>query len=656
MSSSVEFPVSRSARLERLRAQLQGRPAVQGRGAPRVRPGRGAHLLLGVMLRGAARLDAGLELSELERHLVDCLGLLLEKDEVRDFGRVFNEEVAAGNARQTLPETVTDRVLSEAYSEAHLREDLALLGGEIRAEANLSVVDVTAPLQDGSFDSAEFLQAMADYGFAVTLATASPQGTGETPGPGQETAAARPPVSARMDFSKFYCVRDTPEATKDEIYWAYGSANEIGTKRKNVTREYGSGVKGKWWTFDSGTTLFDGQVTNALPVHIECWEADDSPGSWYNQLRDALERINAELEKIAFEFRNNPAWHWDGSGSDIQQYVYVIFALISALIEWFRNDDDLVQQRTIVFSRPALSYLSSRPDQTDHWDFNSSEGHFQLYLKVSHYSGCRLLTTSSTDGTTWSPEVQIHAGATDSSPALATYNGRLHCVHRGAGSTKLFWNHSDGTSWTGFEEFVGAGSPSGTALAAHGGKLYGMHHSDKGELFWHVYDGSWGGFAKVTTGSTHTTPALASDGSHLYCMVRGLDSALYWSRLNGSSWSSFTKLSSHTPSAPALAAHGGKLYSAHHGADGSLYWNTFNAGTWSGFQKFPYGATNTSPALASHAGKLYCVHRHAGERDDLFWATLSGEIWSGWYSMGTFSQVTPGLASLGSKLYCVYRD
>ncbi|GGX46342.1 hypothetical protein GCM10010353_71180 [Streptomyces chryseus] len=84
-------------RVERLRGQLQGSPA--GRRAQRLASAPpDVRLLWGTLLRGAARLDAGLELSDLEERLVRPLRWLLSDDEIREMGRVFTEETSVRNA------------------------------------------------------------------------------------------------------------------------------------------------------------------------------------------------------------------------------------------------------------------------------------------------------------------------------------------------------------------------------------------------------------------------------------------------------------------------------------------------------------------------------------------------------------------------------
>ncbi|GGR52115.1 hypothetical protein GCM10010219_66420 [Streptomyces netropsis] len=60
-------------------------------------------LLYGVMLRGAARSDAGLRLSDLERRLVRTLRSRMPEGEIYAMGRVFAEESSVKNAPRRPP-------------------------------------------------------------------------------------------------------------------------------------------------------------------------------------------------------------------------------------------------------------------------------------------------------------------------------------------------------------------------------------------------------------------------------------------------------------------------------------------------------------------------------------------------------------------------
>jgi len=101
-------PLSRDTPVQRLRAQLQG-VALSGRSESRVLSSRGTGALLGAMLHGAARLDAGFELTDLESTLVGLLQGEFSEEEAREIGRVSREEAsvryASGSPDRPRPRT-----------------------------------------------------------------------------------------------------------------------------------------------------------------------------------------------------------------------------------------------------------------------------------------------------------------------------------------------------------------------------------------------------------------------------------------------------------------------------------------------------------------------------------------------------------------------
>ncbi|MEU3776373.1 hypothetical protein AB0F11_24850 [Streptomyces sp. NPDC032472] len=81
-----------------------------------------------------------------------------------------------------------------------------------------------------------------------------------------------------------------------------------------------------------------------------------------------------------------------------------------------------------------------------------------------------VLGTSSHD---WSPDEKLTDHRSKSHPALAVYNGKLYCVHRGDGDSSLWWTVYDpGTGWSPDTRFPSHYSANGPALAVYDGKLY----------------------------------------------------------------------------------------------------------------------------------------------------------------------------------------
>ncbi|MFD3554360.1 hypothetical protein ACFWWA_19990 [Streptomyces goshikiensis] len=51
-----------------------------------------------------------------------------------------------------------------------------------------------------------------------------------------------------------------------------------------------------------------------------------------------------------------------------------IARLIEELLAWLRNDDDFIQEHTIVFDRAAMTLLATKPDKTRTLDFVGDGG------------------------------------------------------------------------------------------------------------------------------------------------------------------------------------------------------------------------------------------------------------------------------------------
>jgi hypothetical protein len=187
------------------------------------------------------------------------------------------------------------------------------------------------------------------------------------------------------------------------------------------------------------------------------------------------------------------------------------------------------------------------------------------------------------DGVAWSGDTYFNNGAQSTSPpALASFNGKIYCVHRGQhGDDSLWWCTFDPATgtWSEDTQFTQDNrSSEGPALSAHEGRLICVH---KGSL-----RGAW---------ST------------------GRDDGLWWSSFTGNGWTEdqpFTQ-DNRTSAAPALASYGGKLYCVHKGSsDCNLWWSTFTGDGWTDDVQFAAGnLTDAQPALAATSTGLYCIHK-----------------------------------------------
>ncbi|MFC9234977.1 hypothetical protein ACFTZK_00540 [Streptomyces decoyicus] len=642
--------LSQSERIERLRAQLQGRPATDQARRLAAAP-RDTSLLYGVLLRGAARLDAGMELTELEAGLLAPLGHMFSEEEIREVGRVFTEESSVRHAPELFPQTLAARPLNEGYSTADLMKDLPQME-DVSAQPNINVVDIGTGEGDESLAGAEFGRAVEEAGYGLTLVTSS--------APAEQPTAA---LHARILLEKFHCVDATNgESGRDEIYWALSSGSDGGDKRAHRTGEYGALNTGDWATFRTGdSTLFDGVISKSVACHIACWEADDSTSGFYDEMGRKLRIISDELAKFSDLIGDFPAGQWENMAEWIMLGSFIV-RLIEELIAWLRNDDDFIQEHTVVFDRAAIAVLATQPDKTRSLDFVGDGGVFRLYMKWAGATPKHTISLFSGGNSVWKPPVQEWPGsATPSAPALTVHDTKLYCAVRGMGD-QIYVSRRDGTKWTGFGAVPGHGTHHAPALTSFNGKLYLAHTGRDGSSYvtTSTNGADWSAPVRVATaGSTAPTlavrngalhyafghgfqiyftyssngsswqplaavpglgvfagahaPALATLQNNLYLAYRDLFSGYVHATVhNGTGWSAPTRLPGTTLDAPALAVRGSSLYCAVRGQDNNIWHAGFDGTRWTDFQKTPAVVTLSAPAItAPNAVDLYFAYRSA---------------------------------------------
>ncbi|WP_197039987.1 hypothetical protein [Nocardia sp. NRRL WC-3656] len=269
----------------------------------------------------------------------------------------------------------------------------------------------------------------------------------------------------------------------------------------------------------------------------------------------------------------------------------------------------------------------------------------------------------------WSQDEEFPKHASEANPALAAFEGKLFCVHRGGGSDKSLWQtlYDPDTGWSEDRRFAQHASDAGPALAVFDGALHCVHKGNGTVDSWWTKKtsstGTWSQDQVIARHATDAGPALAVFKNKLYCVRRGSgsDKNLWWSTLASSSsnWSRDAAIpGAASDSNPALAVFRDssgveKLYCVHkgNGSDKSLWYTTTTDGqNWSADRKFPNHGTNAGPALAVFKNKLYCVHR--GNRDQSLWWTRLDSHNSTWTPDRELSQH----ASHAGPALIVYRD
>ncbi|UQI46006.1 hypothetical protein M1P56_17440 [Streptomyces sp. HU2014] len=608
-------------------------------------------MLFGALLRAAARLDAGMELTDLEARLLAPLGHMFSEEELREVGRVFTEESSVRHAPQVFPQTLVARPLAEGYSTADLVKDLPQME-DVSAQPNINVVDIGAGEGEENLGGEEFGRAVEAAGYGITLVTSSAPA-------GQQPSGA---LHARILMDKFHCVDATNgEPGRDEIYWAMSSGADGGDKHAQRTGEYGATSTGDWHTFRAHErTLFDGAVTTSVGCHIACWEADDSTSGFYSEMDRKLRIISEELWQFAAFIEPFPPGQFESTAEWIKLGA-LIAGLIADLIAWLRNDDDFIQEHTLVFDRTALTLLATQPDKTRTLDFVGDGGIFRLYLKWGGATPGHTINIFSGGKGVWTPPVQAWPGsATPSAPALAMHDAKMYCAVRGF-NDRIFISRRDNASWTRFTE-VSWGQATGyaPALCSFDGKLYLAHTGKDGYAYVSASTGgtTWSQPVRVAAAGT-TGPALTVRSNALhYAFSRGSQMLITFSG-DGTAWhppAAVTGLGAlATGHAPALATLDNKLYLAYRDSGGRVGVTMNDATRWN-TPAYLRGRTLDAPALAVRGNQMLCAIR--GYDNNIYYAHFDGTSWTDYYQAPTVVSLSgPAITAPNpDDLYFAYRS
>ncbi|MFI1676308.1 hypothetical protein [Streptomyces sp. NPDC020607] len=645
-------PVSREERLTRLRAQLAGGPAASSKG--RTPSSRGAALLYGVMLHGAARLRAGLELTDLEAGLVGPLQRLLSEEELRDFGRVYEEE-SAGRVH-VFPDSLASRPVEEGYSAADLFADVPRLHEEVAAQPNVNVVDLDAPgmaAADGAgvaVDSQEFAQGLADYGYGATFVTASAH---------RVDIQNRQLMQVRLVMDKFYTSAGSDEWSDDEIYWATSSgADGYPPSYSQITSTFGDVNGGETRSFAPNTNLYEGPASNSVICNVQCWEEDSGAPT---DLMRTLEEIGNKIRVVAEELKDHAASDEMAGAADFLLFIAGIAYLIETILGIIY--DDLVKERTLVFDRAALAAMAAQPGRHYEFLFNGGtfEGIHYLHLKGSAAPNNNNIAQITRKSTGWStPTLAWPGSKTPDAPALATLNDTLYCAVRGLGN-QIFLSRLDAGKWTAFQQVPQLVTRHAPALTAFNGRLYLAYTGTSGNVFVlsSASGTSWSRQVQLPVVS-HSSPALAVRDNALHCVYNmGVMFVCTWSS-DGTGWAApQLMLTTVSDRGAALATYQGKLYMAHRDYfTGRVVINTNTSAGW-GTPITRGGTTRDAPALGVQGGNLYCALRGGDDRLWLSGLTSPTANWNDFAPVSaagtTFS--APAITGLGTdELHLVYRS
>ncbi|WP_438042959.1 hypothetical protein [Sorangium sp. So ce128] len=141
-TTKTKRPLSGKAaeRVKKLSEHLSGARA-GSRGAQRLQKNRAMNPLVGVAFHAAARLEAGYELSDLERMLVDAIGQAVSPIGIEAWGNVYRE-TEGPRKREFLPDVIAEWPLDKPYTMKDLADSLPALKNEVTSQPNVRIVDV----------------------------------------------------------------------------------------------------------------------------------------------------------------------------------------------------------------------------------------------------------------------------------------------------------------------------------------------------------------------------------------------------------------------------------------------------------------------------------------------------------------------------------
>ncbi|MFF3727463.1 hypothetical protein ACFYYM_34420 [Streptomyces erythrochromogenes] len=259
---------------------------------------------------------------------------------------------------------ITGRAVSQGYGLEDLEEDLPAVTAEWRAQSNWSAVDHKALAAGEDFDSAEFIEGMREWGFAVTLPAHL-----AVPGEGLEEPLQQDGVAAyafRLEFENFHVHRQVGDgwpSTGDEIRWVSGGQSDLrAPARPFLSQEFGgrSAEAGQTTAFTPAASMrmvFEGPADRGLVLNVACWEWDTGDGN-DDSITENLIKLNDDpLFGLIWTAVGQLAPTLIGLLMDLTSLGITIVSVIAK--------NDLSSSRTFYLDRHALAALSQGRQRED---------------------------------------------------------------------------------------------------------------------------------------------------------------------------------------------------------------------------------------------------------------------------------------------------
>jgi hypothetical protein len=255
------------------------------------------------------------------------------------------------------------------------------------------------------------------------------------------------------------------------------------------------------------------------------------------------------------------------------------------------------------------------------------------------------------DDNTWSEEADFSGDGEEdendvqsaSGPALAEFDGKLFCVHRGkAGDTNLYWEtYTTDTGWS-HPQGIGHQTNVNPALVVFHDKLYCFYRKGDGKICFCSFNSSSNSWSTEICNldsplNTDHAPAVAVLGEKLYVGHRGAgDKVMYISAsYDLSTWTDWKQMADmRTSDSFNMVAYNTELHTAFKAMNGDGLWYSCGPDetgkSWREGKEFP-GRTGSwqGPALCSFetpgfsGGHVYMVHRSNQTAGKLYWSRYS---------------------------------
>ncbi|TGO13230.1 hypothetical protein BTUL_0074g00370 [Botrytis tulipae] len=483
---------------------------------------------------------------------------------------------------------------------------------------------VAAINADGCIDDDEYLSALREAGTGITVIT-GPELKAEEPNTKAETRLGGPngiPTSYQLTLERFKCHKQAVDGAlgpKNEIYWGYASGSDSKAKRSRKTDEYGKVQTGDVRSFRSADQIFFlGEVGEFLAGHIECWEADDSDGGFYNKLIAVLRDISEYAMEAAVQAMDSQGWGTDRGetkrSAAILALIGIIGALVAELLAWLTNEDDLVFRRDVAFTTEGLENWYMRPDPT----------YSNTAKPVPPETG-PIIGKTWESGVGWQDALKVAGSSPHGMSMAQSFVDLVGCFRTQDNS--LWWTKRThpklkASDWTNPEEGKGpkswttpklvpyAKSSHRPSIVNHNEVISVMYRTLNGQC--QIISGSLDTWNSQPTslGSCQNGPTLCSTGDYLVAVKTDTNSSVYWqvtkSVYSGwSGWAEVPRIRSYH--SPALCVWRNALYMAVCGTNGFLYLGrgALSGGGWI----FSVAATNClrSPSMAVLNGELTLI-------------------------------------------------